>query len=548
MSWSEDSVKSLRSRVAQVEEVYEWLVSSLKKRVKGLEGELGGVKDRIVDLQDTVYSLHGEVGCLQTDSGGLREVGRHVQPESDIQRSLLLQIRSLLDQCEAFQVSPVPEVVGATVVQTESPDSFLSYGHEDSDTPTERPPFVNSAFLKKLGDMLMQRTEQVTADQQPSSPRASPRLSASVPPPHISPSSASSPSLSSPSPTSLPLRSPPPPPPPIPPSFRPPTRTHVPRAQGNSQSGSLARHCSPSTTPLPAPVPGDFRRYCLVTQGCTGTGGLQFRGDDTHTCIYLKSHRRDQVYQFDKVFKNQHEANSMPEALKKDIKGVPVGKDVCVVVFGHSYTGKTRLVLGARRKHGNVGLLCKTVKKLMKRCQRLKNAALKICACEIFSGETRDLLKGHSGEGRHENTWDSRPATWMDVVSIADVRVLSRIIWDRRRVRAECFPPSSASHLLLTLTVVRAGAAAGRMVLADLAGFRTHTTKGRSEADRYINFSLKDLVFALSGKKYDSSSLLVQLLNDFLTGPRAAMYIICCLGQWEGQEDANYLALHHFGK
>lgn len=254
------------------------------------------------------------------------------------------------------------------------------------------------------------------------------------------------------------------------------------------------------------------------------------------------------MYQFDKVFKNQQEANMMPEALKKDIKGVVAGKDVCVVVFGHSYTGKTRLVLGPRRKHGNVGLLCKAAKKMMKRCQRLKNAALKICACEIFSGEARDLLRGSSGEGRDGHTWDARPATWMDVASVADVRFLDRIIWDRRRIRAECFPPSSASHLLLTLTVVRAGAAAGRMVLADLAGFRTHTTKIRSEADRYINFSLKDLIFALSGKKYDHSSLLVQHLDDYLTGPRAAVYVFCCLGRWEGQQDANYIALHHLGR
>lgn len=279
----------------------------------------------------------------------------------------------------------------------------------------------------------------------------------------------------------------------------------------------------------------------------SGTGGLYFQASNKHTHIRLKTSRRDKVYKFDRVFKNQEEANTMPDALKQDIRGVAGGRDVCVVVFGHSYTGKTRLVLGARTKHGSVGLLGKAAKKIMKRCHKLKNAALKISACEVFSGETRDLLRGNSSEGRH-NTWDARPTTWADVAGMADVRVLARIIWNRRKLRAECWPPSSASHLLLTLAVLRAGDVTGRMLLADLAGFRTHATKARSEADRYINFSLKDLIFALSSKKYDHSSLLVQMLEYYLTGTRSALYVFCCLGRWEGQEDANYLALHHLGR
>lgn len=278
----------------------------------------------------------------------------------------------------------------------------------------------------------------------------------------------------------------------------------------------------------------------------SGTGGLYFHRGNTQTHIRLKTRRRDKVYQFDRVFRNQNEANTMTEELKKDIIEVAGGRDVCVVVFGHSYTGKTRLVLGARTKHGSVGLLGKAAKKMMKRCHTLKNAALKISACEIFSGETRDLLRRDSSEGRH--TWDARPVTWADVASMADVRVLARILWGRRRLRAECWPPSSASHLLLTLAVLRAGDIRGRMLLADLAGFRTHATKTRSEADRYINFSLKDLLFALCGKKYDNSSLLVQLLEEYLTGPRAGVYVFCCLGRWEGQQDANYLSLHHLGR
>lgn len=252
------------------------------------------------------------------------------------------------------------------------------------------------------------------------------------------------------------------------------------------------------------------------------------------------------MYQFNRVFRTHRDANTMTETLKNDIYKLVSGKEVCVVAFGHSYTGKTRLVLGGRRRNGSSGLFGKAAKKIIKVCQSLHNTALKISACEIFSGETCDLLR-ESSKGQPGNSWDARPATWVDVVGTADLRLLTKIIWERRRTRADSWPQSSASHLLLTLTVVQTGSVVGRMVVVDLAGFRTHGTKTRSEADRYINFSLKDIVFALSGHKYDRTSLLVQLLENYLLGPQTSVYVFCCLGRWEGQQDANYLALHYLG-
>lgn len=281
-----------------------------------------------------------------------------------------------------------------------------------------------------------------------------------------------------------------------------------------------------------------------MTQG-SGTGGLHFLNDNIH--IHLRTRRRDRVYQFNRVFRTHRDANTMPETLKNDIYKLVSGKEVCVVAFGHSYTGKTRMVLGGRRKNGTAGLLGKAAKKIIKGCKNLKNTALKISACEVFSGEARDLLREESAKGRPDSSWGARPATWIDVAGIADVRLLTRIIWDKRKTRTDSWPPSSASHLLLTLTVVQTGSVVGRMVVVDVAGFRTHGTRTRREADRYINFSLKDLVFALSGHKYDRTSLLVQLLEDYLLGPRTSVYVFCCLGRWEGQQDANYLALHYLG-
>ena len=539
MSWSEDSPKSLRSRVAQVEEVYKHLVVSLKGKVHSLEEELVGVKDQMVDLHETVQRQTGSESLLQA---------KQAPGQPDLNRTVLLRMRSFFNQCEAFNPVPSPEVVGATVVQAESSDSLFSNSREDSpETPSERPPLVNSDFLKKLSSILLKGP--ITSISDPNAATDPQHLPANVPlySPAYNPHPRPTPCPASTSSTRPPPRPPPPPPPP--PNFSrlllpSPPGTSFARPYRASRLPSFARHASASATPIPAAVLDCFKRYCLVTQG-SGTGGLHFLNDDTH--IHLKTRRQDRVYQFNKVFRIHKDANTMPETLKNDIYKLVRGKEVCVVAFGHSYTGKTRLVLGGRRKNRTAGLLGKAAKKIIKACQNHKNTVLKISACEIFSGETRDLLREESTKGQTDNSWGSRPATWIDLTSTADVHLIKRIIWARRKTRVESWPNSSASHLLLTLTVVQTGDVVGRMVMVDLAGFRTHATKTRSEADRYINFSLKDLVFALSGMNYDRTSLLVQMLEDYLLGPRTSVYVFCCLGRWEGQQHANCLALHYLG-
>uniref|UniRef100_A0A0N7ZAX4 Kinesin motor domain-containing protein n=1 Tax=Scylla olivacea TaxID=85551 RepID=A0A0N7ZAX4_SCYOL len=532
MSWSEDSTRSLRGRVAQVEEVYERLVVSLKDKVNSLEEELVGVKDRMVEMQETMQRQPG--------NENLREAKRHVPGEPDLNRTALLRMRAFLNQCEDFHSTPTPEVIGATVAQTDSSDSLFSDIHEDSpETPSERPPFMNHEFLKQLGDMLLRRqTTSLNATHPAATPQHPPHRA-----PHYS-SVHSQRSHRSFRPTPHPPSRPPPPPTP-PPTLPPsPPLASFPRFYKTSHLPPAARHASASATPLPPALLGCLKRYCLVTQG-SGTGGLYFLNDDTS--VRLKTRRQDHVYQFDRVLRADKDANMMPRTLKNDISKLVNGKEVCVVAFGHSYTGKTRLVLGRRQKDGVAGLLGKAAKRIIKACRPFKNTALKISACEVFSGETRDLLRDQGAGEWADGSWDARPATWVDLTSMADVRLLTRIIWDRRRTRTECWPPSSASHLLLTLTVVQKGDVVGRLVVADLAGFRTHGTKTRREADQYINFSLKDLVFALGGYTYDRTSLLLQLLEDYLLDPQTGVHVFCCLGRWEGQQDANYLTLHYFG-
>ncbi|MPC44297.1 Kinesin-2 [Portunus trituberculatus] len=533
MPWAEESSSSLRGRVALVEEVYERLVVSLKEKVNSLEEELVGVKDRMEKMQETMQR--------QPENEDLPASKRHVPGEPDLNRTALLRMRAFLNQSEDFHSTPTPEVIGATVAQTDSSDSLFSDIHADSpETPSERPPFMNHEFLKQLGDMLLRR--QTTSLNAPH-PVATPQH----PPHHATPHYSS---VHSQPPhrffRATPHPLPRPPPPPSPPPTLPPSPpvASFPRSYRSSHLPPAARHASASATPIPPTLLGCLKRYCLVTQG-SGTGGLYFFNDDKS--VRLKTRRQDHVYQFDRVFRTDMDADTMPEALKNDISKLVSGKEVCVVAFGHSYTGKTRLVLGRRRKDGAAGLLGKAAKKIIKASQTLKNTALKISACEVFSGETRDLLRDQGAGERADASWDARPATWVDLTSMADVRLLTRIIWDRRRTRADCWPPSSASHLLLTLTVVQRGDVVGRLVVADLAGFRTHGTKTRREADQYINFSLKDLVFALGGYTYDRTGLLLQLLEDFLLDPQIGVHVFCCLGRWEGQQDANYLTLHYFG-
>lgn len=260
--------------------------------------------------------------------------------------------------------------------------------------------------------------------------------------------------------------------------------------------------------------------------------------------IVIRSGGSKKEFEFDKVFTQEESQENIFLEVEPILRSALDGRNVCILAYGQTGTGKTFTMDGA---NDSPGIVPRALKTLFQKASldSTSTVVFSISMLEVYLGSVRDLLAPKPTRASSVSRCNLNIQTdikgSVEIEGLTEVQIsdFAKAVWwytKGKRVRSTSWTnvneASSRSHCLTRITIYRNGDESGgkpeisKLWMVDLGGserlLKTGATGQTLDEGRAINLSLSalgDVIAALRRKRghipYRNSKL-TQILKDSL--------------------------------
>lgn len=292
-------------------------------------------------------------------------------------------------------------------------------------------------------------------------------------------------------------------------------------------------------------IKGSIRVFCRIRPYLSTSRRINHQPISVESNkIVIRSGGSKKEFEFDKVFTQEESQENIFLEVEPILRSALDGRNVCILAYGQTGTGKTFTMDGA---NDSPGIVPRALKTLFQKASldSTSTVVFSISMLEVYLGSVRDLLAPKptraSSMPRCNLNIQTDIKGSVEIEGLTEVQIsdFAKAIWwytKGKRVRSTSWTnvneASSRSHCLTRITIYRHGDESGgkpeisKLWMVDLGGserlLKTGATGQTLDEGRAINLSLSalgDVIAALRRKRghipYRNSKL-TQILKDSL--------------------------------
>lgn len=292
-------------------------------------------------------------------------------------------------------------------------------------------------------------------------------------------------------------------------------------------------------------IKGSIRVFCRIRPFlCTSRRIVHQPISVESNKIVIRSGGSKKEFEFDKVFTQEESQENIFLEVEPILRSALDGRNVCILAYGQTGTGKTFTMDGA---NDSPGIVPRALKTLFQKASldSTSTVVFSISMLEVYLGSVRDLLAPKPTRASSVSRCNLNIQTdikgSVEIEGLTEVQIsdFAKAVWwytKGKRVRSTSWTnvneASSRSHCLTRITIYRHGDESGgkpeisKLWMVDLGGserlLKTGATGQTLDEGRAINLSLSalgDVIAALRRKRghipYRNSKL-TQILKDSL--------------------------------
>ncbi|KAL1811095.1 hypothetical protein DCAR_0623212 [Daucus carota subsp. sativus] len=308
-------------------------------------------------------------------------------------------------------------------------------------------------------------------------------------------------------------------------------------------------------------IKGSIRVFCRIRPYLSASKGIVHQPISVESNkIVIRSGGSKKEFEFDKVFTQEESQENIFLEVEPILRSALDGRNVCILAYGQTGTGKTFTMDGA---NDAPGIVPRALKTLFQRASldSTSTVVFSISMLEVYLGSVRDLLAPKpvraSSMARCNLNIQTDIKGSVEIEGLTEVQIsdFAKAVWwytKGKRVRSTSWTnvneASSRSHCLTRITIYRHGDNSGgkpeisKLWMVDLGGserlLKTGATGQTLDEGRAINLSLSalgDVIAALRRKRghipYRNSKL-TQILKDSL-GDRSKVLMLVHASPYE---------------